>query len=185
MSGLKYVEVSQKELKFLDLTSLTVEEFGQLVPGFEEAFQERMKQWCLDGKQRLGRPYTTYANCPLPTPQDRLLFILVYVKTNALQVAHGRLFGLPQNKANQWIHTLLPVLQRTLRTLGDAPARSMEQLAERLGEPSVQTCSVEAEVQSQESVPLFAMMEPSDVSNAPKMRINKKAIIAARKNVTP
>ena len=78
----------------------------------------------------------------------------------------------------------MPVLQRTLRTLGDAPARSMEQLAERLGEPSVQTCSVEAEVQSQESAPLFAMMEPSDVSNAPKMRINKKAIIAARKNAT-
>jgi hypothetical protein len=45
MSGLKYVEVSQKELKFLDLTSLTVEEFGQLVPGFEEAFQERMNEW--------------------------------------------------------------------------------------------------------------------------------------------
>jgi len=185
MGGLRYAEESRREREFLDLTSLTVEEFDELVPSFEAAFQEHMKEFRLDGKKRLGRGYTTYTNCPLPTPQDRLLFILVYVKTNALQVAHGRLFGLPQNKANQWIHTLLPVLQRTLRTLGDAPARSMEQLAERLGEPSVQTCSVEAEVQSQESVPLFAMMEPSDVSNAPKMRINKKAIIAARKNAIP
>ena len=89
MSGLKYVEVSQKELKFLDLTSLTVEEFGQLVPSFEEAFQERMKEWRLDGKPRSGRGYTTYANCPLPTPEDRLLFILVYLKMNVLQVMQG------------------------------------------------------------------------------------------------
>jgi hypothetical protein len=182
MGGLRDVEESRREREFLELTSLTVEEFDEVLPSFEAAFQEHMKQFRLDGQKRVGRAYTTYANCPLPTPQDRLLFILVSVKTNALQVAHGRLFGLPQNKANQWIHTLLPVLQRTLRTLGDAPARSMEQLAQRLGEPAVQTCSVEAEVHSQESVPLFAMMEPSDGSNAPKMRINKQAIIVARKN---
>ena len=109
-----------------------MEEFGQLVPGFEEAFQERMHEWRLDGKRRSGRGYTTYANCPLPTAEDRLLFILVYLKTNVLQVVQGELFGLPQNKATQWMHTLLPVLQMTLRRLGDAPARSMEQLAQRL-----------------------------------------------------
>src|SRR5512135_2815796 len=101
MSGLRYAEVSQREQKFLDVTSLTVEEFGQLVPAFEEAFQERMKEWCLDGKPRSGRPYTTYATCPLPTPEDRLLFILVYLKTNVLQVIQGELFGMPQNKANR------------------------------------------------------------------------------------
>ena len=27
-----------------------------------------------------------YKNCPLPTPEDRLFFILVYLKTYALQV---------------------------------------------------------------------------------------------------
>jgi hypothetical protein len=45
MSGLRYAEASQKDLKFLDMTSLTVEECEQLVPSFEEAFQERMKEW--------------------------------------------------------------------------------------------------------------------------------------------
>src|SRR5438067_9080357 len=129
MSGLRYAEVRQRELKFLDMTSLTVEEFDQLVPGFEEAFQERMNEWRLDGKRRSGRGYTTYSNCPLPTPEDRLLFILVYLKTNNLQVVQGELFGMPQNKANQWIHTLLPVLLSTMRNLGDAPARSLEELA--------------------------------------------------------
>ena len=97
MSGLRYAEESRREREFLDLTSLTVEEFEHLVPRFEQAFQERMKAWCLDGKPRSGRPYTPYAISPLPTPEDRLLFILVYVTTNALQVAHGRLFGMPHN----------------------------------------------------------------------------------------
>ena len=70
---MRYADVSQKERKFLDLTSLTVEEFDQLVPAFEEAFQEHMKEWCLDGKKRTGRKYLTYANCPLPTAEDRAL----------------------------------------------------------------------------------------------------------------
>jgi len=119
--ALRYAEVSRKELKFLDLTSLTVEEFQQLAHRFEEKFRERMKYFRLDGKARVGREYRTYANCPLPTPEDRLLFILVYMKNNPLQVLQGELFGMPQNKANQWIHTLLPVLQLTMRSLGDAP----------------------------------------------------------------
>src|SRR5512135_1812591 len=101
MSGLSYAGVSQRERKFLDMTSLTVEAFGQLVPSFEEAFQARMNEWRLDGKKRSGRPYTTYATCPLPTPEDRLLFILVYLKTNVVQVIQGELFGMPQNKAHR------------------------------------------------------------------------------------
>jgi len=181
MSGLRYAEVSQRELKFLDLTSLTVEEFDQLVPSFEEAFQERMNEWRLDGKRRSGRGYTTYANCPLPTPEDRLLFILVYLKTHVLQVVQGELFGMPQNKANQWIHTLLPVLQTTLRRLGDAPARSMEALAQQLEQSLVPTALEEQEAQSQDSPPLFAMMAPNGASSDPKTQLNRKAIIAARK----
>lgn len=131
---MRYAEVSRKELKFLDLTSLTVEEFQQLLPVFEKEFRERMKNFCLDGKPRVGRGYRTYSNCPLPTPEDRLLFILVYLKNNPLQVMQGELFGMPQNKANQWIHTLLPVLLTTMRNLEDAPARSLEELAQQLGQ---------------------------------------------------
>ena len=192
---MRYADVSQKELKFLDVTSLTVEEFHQLVPAFEEAFQERMKDWCLDGKKRTGRAYLTYANCPLPTPQDRLLFILVYLKNNSLQVLHGELFAMPQNKANQWIHTLLPVLQTALKTLGDTPARSMEQLAQRLGGQTLpETLAVMCDASAAETKqaapdpadpPLFAMMGPNDASSAPKIRMNRKAILAARKNVIP
>jgi hypothetical protein len=109
---------------------------------------------------------------------------LVSVKTNVLQVVQGELFAMPQNKANQWIHTLLPVLQTTLRSLGDAPARELPHLAQRLGLSQVPAEALDPEAGNRESPPLFAMMEPNDGSSAPKTRINKKAIRAARKNAT-
>ena len=93
-------------------------------------------------KPRTARRFTVYKNCPLPTPEDRVLFILVYLKTYALQVVHGRLFGMVQGKANQWIHVLLPALLAALRTLGDAPARSLTALAQRLGVSEAAAVSV-------------------------------------------
>ena len=91
---------------------------------FEAAFQAHLAAWRLDGQPQTARRFTVYKNCPLPTPEDRLFFILVYLNTYALQVVQGRLFGMGQSKANQWIHVLLPALLAALRTLGDAPARS-------------------------------------------------------------
>lgn len=81
---------------------------------------------------------------PLPTPEDRLLFILTYVKTYALQGVQGRLFGIGQSKANQWIHVLLPVLLATLRALGDAPTRSLTALAQCLGVSEADAATVVA-----------------------------------------
>src|SRR5271166_2955653 len=54
---------------------------------------------------------------------------LTYLKTYTLQVVQGRLFGMGQSKANQWIHVLLPALLAALRDLGDAPTRSLTALA--------------------------------------------------------
>jgi hypothetical protein len=133
MAGLRFTELQSRPMEFLDFTSLTLDEFQQLVPPFEAAFHTRMAAWRLNGKPRTARRFTVYNNCPLPAPEDRLLFILVYLKTYTLQVVHGRLFGMVQGKATQWLHVLLPVLLAARRTLGDAPARSLSALAQRLG----------------------------------------------------
>src|SRR5437762_2907415 len=133
MAGVRFTELQSRPIEFLDFTSLTLDEFQQLVPSFEAAFHARLAAWRMDGKPRIARRFTVYQNCPLPTPEDRLLFILVYLKTYALQVVQGRLFGMVQSKANRWIHILLPVLLAALRALGDAPARSLTALAQRLG----------------------------------------------------
>jgi hypothetical protein len=81
-----------------------------------------MAPWRFDGRPRTACRSTTYQTCPLPTPEDRLLCILTYRKTSALQVMQGRLFGMDQSKTHQWRHVLLVVLQATLRALGDAPS---------------------------------------------------------------
>src|SRR5207249_4877136 len=144
MAGLRFTELQSRPMEFLDFTSLTLDEFQQLVPPFEAAFHARMAAWRMDGQPRTARRFTVYKNCPLPTPEDRLLFMLVYLKTYALQVVQGRLFGMVQGKANQWIHVLLPALLAALRTLGDAPARSLTALAQRLGVSETDVASVVA-----------------------------------------
>src|SRR6266702_4448445 len=133
MASVRFPDVQARPMEFLDLTSLTLDEFQLLVPPFEAAFHARMATWRLDGQPRTARQFAVYKNCPLPTPEDRLFFLLTYLKTYSLQVVQGRLFGMGQSKANQWIHVLLPALLAALRTLGDAPARSLTALAQRLG----------------------------------------------------
>ena len=133
MASVRFVAMQSRPVEFLDFTSLTLDEFQQLVAPFEAACQAHMAAWRLDGTPRTARQFAVYKNCPLPTPEDRLFFLLTYLKTYSLQVVQGRLFGMGQSKANQWIHALLPVLLAALRTLGDAPARSLAALAQRLG----------------------------------------------------
>ena len=101
---LRYRDIPTHTTDVLDLTSLTVDEFEALIAPFEAAFLQYMAAWTLHGRCRQSRRYTTYKNCPLPTPADRLLFILVYLKQNTIQTLHGRLFGMRQSKANHWIH---------------------------------------------------------------------------------
>src|SRR5262245_41115335 len=98
MAGLRFTELQSRPLEFLDFTSLTLEEFQQLVPPFETAFHARMTARRMDGTPRTARRFS------------------VYKKTYALQVVQGRVFGMVQGKANPWIHVLLPALLAALRT---------------------------------------------------------------------
>ena len=196
MARVRFTDVQSRPTEFLDFTSLTLEEFQQLVPPFEAAFQAHMAAWRLDGKPRTARQFAVYQNCPLPTPEDRLFFILTYLKTYSLQVVQGRLFGMGQSKANQWIHVLLPALLTALRTLGDAPTRSLTALAQRLRISETEAASVVGalEVEPAPSVaapvatpdaPLLPMTGPNDASSAPKTLLNRPHVIAARKKTTP
>ena len=184
---LRYRDIPSHTTEVLDWTSLTVDEFAALVPPFEAAFLDHMALWTLHGRRRQARRYTTYTNCPLPTPEDRLLFILLYLKQHPSHLLHGRLFGMRQSKATQWIHVLLPVLRSALRTLGDAPCRSVEALRQHLGGteallPSASVPLDAVQAPTPAAAPLFVMMAPNDPSRAPQTRLNRKRVIAARKS---
>jgi Helix-turn-helix of DDE superfamily endonuclease len=188
MVSVRFIEVQSRPTEFLDFTSLTLEEFQTLVPPFETAFHAHMAVWRLDGKPRTTRQCTVSKNCPLPTPADRLFFILVYLKTYALQVVHGQLFGMGQSKAHQWMHVLLPVLLAALRVLGAAPARSLTALAQRLGVSEADAATLvvlpeEAPVGAPAS-PLLPMTAPSGALSAPKTLLNRPTVRAGRKRTT-
>src|SRR4029434_10967347 len=191
MASVRFADVQSRPTEFLDFTSLTLDESQQLVPPFEAAFQAHMAAWRLDGKPRTARRFAVYQNCPLPSPEDRLLFILAYVKTYSLQVVQGRLFGMGQSKANQWIHVLLPCLLAALRALGDAPARSLTALAQRLGVSEADATTVVTPLEEEPlslatalAPPLLPMTAPSGGSSAPKTLLNRRGVIAARKKTT-
>src|SRR5918911_439310 len=123
-SLLRYHDVADNETSLLALTSLTPTEFRALVPAFEACFVEAMQTSTIDGLPRENRRYVWYKNSPLPTIEDKLLFILVHMKQNLTQEVQGRLFGMRQSVANKWLHLLRPVLHGALQRVEVLPSRT-------------------------------------------------------------
>lgn len=121
---LRYNQIAENEANLLALTGLTRHEFDSLLPVFQTSFETHLHVQTMEGLDRIGRTYTTYRNSPLPTTEDKLLFILVYLKQAPTQVLHGQLFGLSQSNANKWIHLLHAVLNHALAAHGCHPART-------------------------------------------------------------
>jgi Helix-turn-helix of DDE superfamily endonuclease len=176
---LRYQDIKTKAYRILDLTSLTIDEFEQLLPSFEAAFVRHMRDWTMEGKPRTGRRYSQYATCPLPSPEDRLLFSLSYLKLAALQVAHGALFEMSQSNANKWLHVLLVVLHQTLSDLGDLPTRHLLALQQRLAELEA-LAALASEAAPAASA--FFMMARNERFHGPRLRMSKACVIAARKS---
>jgi hypothetical protein len=195
MASVQCTDMQARPTELLDVTSLTLDEVQLLVPSFEAAFHAHMQEWRLDGQPWTACRFSIYQHCPLPTPDDRLCFLLTDLKTYALQGVQGRLFGMRQSKANQSIHVLLPALLAALRTLGDTPARSLTALAQRLGVSETTAATVVTPLEEGAALvvarpaaasvsPLWPMTAPSGASSAPRIWLNSKRVIAARKKTT-
>ncbi len=123
---LHYMDLIQKPRRFLALTGYTIDEFRALLSFFRVRFQAYVSLFTLEGKPRRNRTYSPYQNSSLPTMEDKLLFILNYMKTYPIQEVHAQNFGMEQSQANQWIHRLLPMVKQSIADCGELPARTME-----------------------------------------------------------
>ena len=126
---LTYATLQDRPREFLAATGLTHDEFARVLPAFATAYGVLYppdQTW--EGKVR-QRQAGGGAKGVLAPMANKLLFILVYQKTNPLQTMHGLQFGLSQPQTNYWIHHLLPVLQRALADLAMAPERDARQIA--------------------------------------------------------
>src|SRR5215207_4969040 len=127
---LEYRMLKGERRKFLALTGLTLKEFKALLPPFAEEYRRKYASHkTLAGKKR-KRQVGGGRRGLLGTSEQKLMFILIYLKTYPLQVVMGELFGMNQSAANQWIHRLLPVLREALTLVGVMPERDGRKFAQ-------------------------------------------------------
>src|SRR6266851_5144692 len=116
-----YAALRGDQRRCLALTGLTPSEFDLLLSAFKRSCE------CLYPADRTvaGRPRQRFPGGGrtgvLHAPEQKLLFLLVYLKTYPLQTLLGELFGLTQSGVNYWIHRLLPILRDALDELGALP----------------------------------------------------------------
>ena len=121
---LTYEELKINPRRFLSLTGLTPEEFEDLLPAYQRAYQKKYAaSKTIAGKAR-KRQAGGGRKGSLEGIEQKLLFALVYQKGYPLQAIQGELFGISQGRANEWIHRLLPILKQALEDLGVLPERA-------------------------------------------------------------
>ena len=124
-----YQKLKKTPARLLAVTSLTAGEFEHLLPAFKVAYDQKYpSEKTLEGKPR-QRSAGGGTKGRLDSFEERLLFILVYQKTNPIQQIQGLQFGMSQSQAHYWIYRLLPVLQQALEDLGQKPERDGSKVA--------------------------------------------------------
>jgi hypothetical protein len=124
-----YTKLQNDPRQFLALTGLTLPEFQMLLTAFNQSYK---RQYPRD-QTVAGRPRQRFAGAgrqgKLYQPEQKLLFLLVYLKTYPLQAVMAALFDLSQPGVNYWLHRLLPILRNALDDLGFLPQRDPRHFA--------------------------------------------------------
>ena len=120
---LVFTQIQRNRRKLLSLTGLTLAEFQQLLPVFTGVYDRLYSSNTTLAGQLRQREVGGGRHGNLRPPEQKLLFMLVYLTTYPLQVVMAELFGLSQPRVNYWIHRLLPVLREALDELGVLPDR--------------------------------------------------------------
>lgn len=128
---MRYITLKKNSVQFLSLSGLSVENFDELLSFFAEDWDNYITHYTIDGDPRVRLARIRVCK-QLPTTADKLLFILIYLKTNPLQEYHAAYFGMTQPKANKFIHLLSGILLSTLKRLGELPERNVYRLKEQL-----------------------------------------------------
>lgn len=131
-----YESAKQHKAIFISLTSLTVKEFDKLCMGFAETWNEHTNQQGKDPRMG-GRPYA------LDAMEDRLFFILFYLKTYPLQNVLAYSFEMCQGEANFLVHQLSLVLRMTLKKEGFTPPRITDEMLARLEQENSQDYGID------------------------------------------
>ena len=128
---LRYENLKNKPKAFRAFTGFDVEEFQILLEAFTTAWERYTQQNRIPPEIR-QRSYGGGRKARLATCEDKLLFILVYLKTYPLQEVLAFHFDMSQGQACQWIRILSEVLRLALGELGHLPERDPQKVKELL-----------------------------------------------------
>lgn len=129
--GLDYNQIKRKPTQILALTGFTRAEFDELTNDFKVDWDSYISHYTLTGKVRQRIPGKKKLDI-LKTNEDKLLFILAYLKTYPIQELHAANFSMTQPQCNFWIHLLIRILFNTLKRLKELPTRKSGRLEEVL-----------------------------------------------------
>jgi DDE superfamily endonuclease len=178
---LTYDELKENRRKFVSFTSLTPEEFDLLLPAFERAY---LRKYPLS-KTKTGTTRKRKAGAgrqsSLASFEQKLLFALVYQKSYPLQSVLGELFGMGQSQANEWIHSLLPILKQALEDLGFVPERDPQKFKNQEQDRKDAADSIIDGTERRRQRPKKAEKQALHYSGKKKIHSDKNVIIATVK----
>lgn len=114
------------------MTGVTEDEFARLLVTFTQVWEAYIAQKYVNRPSRQRQYGAGQQATTLVFIEDKLLFILYYLKVYPLQEILAFEFGMAQSTANEWIHLLTPILQESLDRGGYLPERDATQVQERI-----------------------------------------------------
>ncbi|MEM1137944.1 MAG: transposase family protein [Bacteroidota bacterium] len=116
------------DARFEALQSLSKGEFELLLKEFQPIVEKYFRYHTLQGEPRVLPAKSEAKNSSLMGSDEKLFFILYFLKNNPLQESIGAFFEMSQGKVSQWVKLLLPLLTESLSKLRFVPTQRSEEL---------------------------------------------------------
>jgi len=124
-------DIKKNQAQFLSLTSLYESEFDELLVPFSRRWVNFYKHKKITGKRR-AKPLSGWqlesSTKVLPNIEDKLFFILYFLKNGHIQQSLSAQFKMNQSNVSQWIKVLTPILNQSIIDLHLQAAQTMDDL---------------------------------------------------------
>jgi len=136
-----YFKIKKRPRQFLSVTGLHIEEFDFLYTPFYNRWKNFFRIHTIEGKKRKVRLINPDIKTKtLPSVEEKLFFILVYLKNHGLQEMTAASFDFSQSQASKWQKALRPLLLAALDDLNMLPLQDGQKVAKTLEKLGVTKC---------------------------------------------